>query len=73
MAPLYEPVCQDFGIPADDKQLQLMKSNNETKVKELDIKIEDAQKNLGETEVRDFMLEKALYYTRIGDKVTLNF
>ncbi len=46
-----------------------MKAANETKLKEFDSSIEDAEQNLGETEVRDFMLKKAEYYCRIGEKV----
>ena len=66
---MYEQVCEEFGWPVDTALLQQMKATNEQKLKELDGKIEDAEKNLGETEVRDFMLEKALYLTRIGAKV----
>lgn len=69
MSPLYDEVCEEFGWLCDEKQVTVMKTNNEAKLKEIDNKIEDAQQNLGETEVRDFMLEKALHFTRIGDKV----
>ncbi len=47
-----------------------MKAENESELKKLDEAVEDAEKNLGETEVRDFMLKKAEYLSRIGDKVS---
>ena len=69
MAPFYESVCEDLGWSIDKKWLQEMKDQNETDLKKIDDDIEDATKNLGETEVRDLMLKKAEYYSRIGDKV----
>lgn len=38
------------------------------KLKELDAKIEDAEKNLGDTEIRESNLLKAEYLSLIGDK-----
>lgn len=37
-------------------------------LKELDSKIEDAEKNLGDTEIRETNLAKAEYLSLIGDK-----
>jgi len=45
-----------------------MKKENETKLKQLDDTIKDATENLGESEVKDALLAKAVYFTRIGDK-----
>jgi len=45
-----------------------MKSENEKKLKELEDKVKDAIENLGESEVRIALLNKSMYYTRIGDK-----
>jgi 26S proteasome regulatory subunit N7 len=45
-----------------------MKAKNESRLKELDYAIEDAEKNLGEMEVREANLAKAEYYSLIGDK-----
>jgi len=45
-----------------------MKEKNESRLKELDYSIEDAEKNLGEMEVREANLAKAEYYSLIGDK-----
>lgn len=69
MAPYYEEVCKELGWSLDSKLLQQMKAANTDKLKKLDEAIEDAEKNLGETEIRDFMLEKAEYLSKIGDKV----
>ncbi|VDQ03376.1 unnamed protein product [Trichobilharzia regenti] len=44
-------------------------SEDITKIKELDAKIKDAEENLGDTEVRTAMMEKAHYLSKIGDKV----
>ena len=69
MAPFYEDVCKDLGWTLDQKLLQRMKAENEAELKRIDEAIEDAEKNLGETEVRDGMLKRAEYLSRIGDKV----
>ena len=69
MAPFYEEVCSDLGWKLDQDLLDKMKAANEAKYKEIENAIEDAEKNLGETEVRDFMLRKAEYMCRIGAKV----
>ena len=70
MAPFYEDVCKDLEWTLDQKLLQRMKAENEAELKRIDEAIEDAEKNLGETEVRDGMLKKVEYLSRIGDKVS---
>ena len=70
MAPFYQEICKDLGWNLDQKLLDRMKAENESELKKLDEAVEDAEKNLGETEVRDFMLKKAEYLSRIGDKVS---
>lgn len=45
-----------------------MKTKNSEQIKILDEAIEDAEKNLGEMEVREAYLKKAEYFSRIGDK-----
>ena len=69
MAPFYEEVCADLGWTVDQGLLDQMKAANESKLQEIDRSTEDAEKNLGETEVRDSMLKKAEYLSRIGAKV----
>ncbi|KAK7101534.1 26S proteasome non-ATPase regulatory subunit 6-like [Littorina saxatilis] len=68
MAPLYEELCKDLGWKMDDKLMATMKTANGEKLKQLDEAIEDAEKNLGETEIRDALLDRAEYLSKIGDK-----
>jgi 26S proteasome regulatory subunit N7 len=50
------------------KQLQ---KKNEEEIKRLQDKLEDAETNLGETEMSDVLRAKATYLARIGEKVSL--
>jgi len=68
MAPFYEECCQDLKIHLDQNLLTDMKARNEAKLNELNSAIDDAEKNLGEMEVRDTNLRKAEFLSRIGDK-----
>lgn len=68
MAPWYEVVCADLGWTVDQPLLETMKATNTKKIEELDAVIEDAEKNLGEMEVREANLKKSEYLCRIGDK-----
>jgi len=71
MAPYYDEICKDLGWSTDHGLLKKMKEANETQLKKLDEAIEDAEKNLGESEVRENMLTKAEYLCKIGDKVNI--
>jgi len=68
MAPWYEHVCAELNWPVDKDLLAKMKEQNATELKRLDDAIEDAEKNLGEMEVREANLKKSEYLCRIGDK-----
>lgn len=68
MAPWYELICQDAGWKKDVNFLKTLQTKNAEVIKKLDETIEDAEKNLGEMEVRDAYLRKAEYYSKIGDK-----
>jgi len=69
MAPYYQLICEDLGIPVSpDLLAKYQKANNE-KLNELSERIEDAKNNLGETEISDALIAKALYLASIGDKV----
>uniref|UniRef100_A0A336LFE0 26S proteasome non-ATPase regulatory subunit 6 n=1 Tax=Culicoides sonorensis TaxID=179676 RepID=A0A336LFE0_CULSO len=68
MAPWYEELCQEFNWPVNQEILLKMKRENEKQLTELDAAIEDAEKNLGEMEVRETNLKKAEYLSKIGDK-----
>lgn len=50
--------------------LNKMKKVNEEELKCLDEELEDVEKNLGESEIRDVMMVKVEYFCRIGDKVS---
>lgn len=45
-----------------------MESANKAALETIESDIEDAQQNLGETEIRDAWYKKAVYLCRIGDK-----
>ncbi|XP_022212186.1 26S proteasome non-ATPase regulatory subunit 6 [Drosophila obscura] len=68
MAPWYEHICTELGWTADKDLLARMKENNRVEIEQLDASIEDADKNLGEMEVREANLKKSEYLCRIGDK-----
>lgn len=68
LAPIYEHVASELGLPVDQAKLAAMKEKNAAKLAELEDKIKDAQENLGETEVRDALHAKADYLSDIGDK-----
>uniref|UniRef100_A0A8C7EQ31 26S proteasome non-ATPase regulatory subunit 6 n=2 Tax=Caniformia TaxID=379584 RepID=A0A8C7EQ31_NEOVI len=68
MAPYYEALCKSLDWQMDTDLLNKMKKANEEELKRLDEELEDAEKNLGESEIRDAMMAKAEYLCRIGDK-----
>uniref|UniRef100_A0A669EXT6 26S proteasome non-ATPase regulatory subunit 6 n=2 Tax=Oreochromis TaxID=8139 RepID=A0A669EXT6_ORENI len=68
MAPYYESLCKELKWQLDSDLLSKMKKANEEELKRLDDVLEDAEKNLGESEIRDVMMAKAEYLIRIGDK-----
>ncbi|XP_033647483.1 26S proteasome non-ATPase regulatory subunit 6-like [Asterias rubens] len=68
MAPYYEEVCKELNWKPDAALLKKMKEVNAEELKKLDATLEDAEQNLGETEVRDAFLRKAEHLCRIGEK-----
>lgn len=70
MAPYYESLCKDLNWQLDGELLNKMKKANDEELKRLDDVLEDAEKSLGESEIRDAMMAKAEYLIRIGDKVS---
>lgn len=68
MAVWYEEVCKDLKWNVNLTLLDTMKAANAAKLEELDAAIADAEKNLGEGEVREANLKKSEYLCRIGDK-----
>ncbi len=70
MAGLYQSCWQEeeLGWELDQDLLDSMLQKNAAEVKKLDEKIADAEENLGESEVREALLAKALFFIRIGEK-----
>lgn len=69
MAPFYEECCETLNWHLDTELLHHMQAVNAQRLKELEEAIEDAEKNLGEMEVREANLKKSEYLCRIGAKV----
>ena len=69
MVPFYKWVCSEVGRPLDSSLLAEMEEMNRKELEQLEEKIEDSEKNFGETEQRDALMAKAEYLCRVGDKV----
>ncbi|KAH3762796.1 26S proteasome non-ATPase regulatory subunit 6 [Pelomyxa schiedti] len=65
---LYDAVCAQFGWERDDALAQRMRAQNDDALRELDAKIKDAEENLGESEIREALLARANFFSRIGEK-----
>lgn len=72
MTPYYKHVCATLSTPTDALLLERLELNNKTKLGELEAKITDSGENLGETEVSDALIAKALYLAQIGEKVLIS-
>lgn len=68
MVSYYREVCEQFKWDVDHRWVEETTKLNQAKLKELEDKIEDAVKNLGETEVRDGHLNKAEFLLVTGKK-----
>lgn len=68
MAPFYQSLCSEAGRPPDPALLSQLRGANESELARLEEALKDARENLGDTEVRDALLAKAEYLTKIGDK-----
>uniref|UniRef100_A0A914N6R3 26S proteasome regulatory subunit Rpn7 N-terminal domain-containing protein n=1 Tax=Meloidogyne incognita TaxID=6306 RepID=A0A914N6R3_MELIC len=68
MAPFYEYMCTSLKIPIDQALLDKLKEQNAKRLDEINKQLEDAEKNLGESEVRQAWLAKSEYLCQIGDK-----
>lgn len=65
---LVNPTTAHLLSPNPELLPRLEAKNKET-IATLDAKLEDAEKNLGETEISDALRAKATYLARIGNKV----
>jgi 26S proteasome regulatory subunit N7 len=70
MSELYKHLCVKFGWPLDMGELQRMEGANQRKLEEIENKLKDAKENLGDGEVFQALLEKLLYYIRIGGNLS---
>uniref|UniRef100_A0A6B2L6T1 PCI domain-containing protein n=1 Tax=Arcella intermedia TaxID=1963864 RepID=A0A6B2L6T1_9EUKA len=68
MVKYYVDLCEQFKWPLDQRWVNETTAANQLKLKELEDKIEDAVKNLGETEVRESHLAKSEFLCRTGEK-----
>lgn len=68
MAPLYNQIKNTIQLQIDDKLVQEMNDANKKKLEEIDLKIQDSEKNEGESETCAALLQRAEFLMRIGDK-----
>lgn len=73
MAPYYEALSKDTTtqhlFKLDSELLTKLQLKNKEELEKIDAQLEDAEKNLGGTEISDALRAKALYLAKIGDKV----
>lgn len=72
MAPYLESLTTGTNpvLPSDPTLLSQLQDKNKQELQRLETALEDAQTNLGETEVSDALKAKAAYLAKIGHKVS---
>ena len=73
MAPYYEWICSEMKWEVDNTLLDRIRISNSERLSQITAQIEDAEKNLGEIEIKDAYTLRAEYLTEIGDKVFLTW
>mmetsp|Transcript_10068 Transcript_10068/g.18660 ORF Transcript_10068/g.18660 Transcript_10068/m.18660 type:complete len:411 (-) Transcript_10068:251-1483(-) len=68
LLPIYKCFYKELGWEVDQELVSVMQKFIDDKLIEFDAKAKDAEENLGETEVRDAMLAKAMFLSEVGDK-----
>ena len=68
MGKFYKQVCKDLKWPENKSLSKELEETNKAHLKKLEEDIKDAEANLGESELREALLAKAEYLTKIGDK-----
>jgi len=68
MTPYYQFLCQSLGWMEDEDLVKVMKAENDKTLAGFDEKEKDAEKNLGDSEVREVKLARANYLAVIGEK-----
>ena len=74
MLPLYEKLCGEFPslLTRDSALVARMEEENAAKLSQLEDTIRDAEENLGESEIREGYLAKAVFYYETGDLVCVS-
>jgi len=71
MAPYYRSITSSSSVlPLDNALLESLEKANEDELKILDERLQEAEKQEGESEISDALKARANYLTRIGDKVS---
>ncbi|VDO14875.1 unnamed protein product [Rodentolepis nana] len=68
MTPFYKLLCKQLHLIEDQDLVATMEKANEEKLKELEENIKKAEESDGETEIREAMIAKAHFLSKIGDK-----
>ena len=69
MTVFYRQVCEELGWTLDEALVSKMEAANTEELAALEAKLEDAEQNLGETDISDALIAKAQYLSQIGEKV----
>ncbi|KAJ3115459.1 26S proteasome non-ATPase regulatory subunit 6 [Phlyctochytrium bullatum] len=69
MAPFYKLTAEELKWTLDSKIYDAAAVANEAELKRLEDKLNDAETNLGETDISDALIAKADYLAKIGEKV----
>lgn len=71
MLPYYLHVCETLDMTPDSELVKRLEEDNAKELAQLEGKLEDAEGNHGETEISEVLYSKAMFFTRIGSKVSL--
>ncbi len=65
---MYENVCAEFGWEMDPDRVAAMKEHNVAALEALAARLKDAEENLGESEVKDALVARADFYSRVRSR-----
>jgi 26S proteasome regulatory subunit N7 len=68
MGPYYKIVTSTNALPLDQAVLDSLEKANKEELSKLDERLEEAQKQEGESDIADALRARANYFTKIGDK-----
>lgn len=69
MSSYYQSCWEEAKLAIDTNLMAKMKKSNSEELSKLEARLEDAQKNLGETEIFESLLATFDFFCKIGDKV----